>query len=219
MADDSKPADDREDMRPTSEVQPTGAEIPARTTPPSRPGRSEAVLHRRIDARTVLYLAGSIITVLLLVVGGTYAWKEWVVRGLEGRFAAERNQLSTTQRQALDVQARDLLRLAARPLAWAVRAELLRGNVGQVDDYFREFVRERGVNSVLLVGPDGKILLATNRKLETQAADGAVSKTILEAPDVTFDEAGGVLRLGVPVMGFDRRLGLLVIDYNPAAKR
>ena len=219
MADDSKPADDREDMRPTSEVQPTGAEIPASTTPPSGPDRIEAVLHRRIDARTVLYLTGGIITVLLLVVGGTYAWKEWVVRGLERRLAAERNQISTTQRQALDVQARDLLRLAARPLAWAVRAELLRGNVGQVDDYFREFVRERGVNSLLLVGPDGKILLATNRKLETQAADASVSKSLLEAPDVTLEEAGGLLRLGVPVMGFDRRLGLLVIDYDPAAKR
>ena len=173
----------------------------------------------RSGVRRALYLTGGVFLVLLLLVGGTYAWKVWTERGLERRFAAERSQLSTTQRQALAVQARDLLRLAARPLGWAVRAELLRGNVGQVDDYFREFVRERGVSSVLLVGPDRKILLASNRKLETQAADAFVSKTILDAPDVTIEEAGGLIRLGVPVMGFDRRLGVLVIDYDPAAQR
>lgn len=219
MTDDAEPASEREELKPTPEEQPAGAAASPSTTPLLGPGRAEAVLRRGIDARTALYLAGGAIAVLLLFVGGTYAWKEWAVRGLESRFVAERNQLSTTQRQALDMQARDLLRLAARPLAWAVRAELLRGNVGQVDDYFREFVRERGVTSVLLVGPEGKILLASNRKLETQAADGTVSKALLEAPDVTIEEAGGLLRLGVPVMGFDRRLGLLVIEYDPAAKR
>jgi len=219
MADDSKPAGDREEMTPIPGVEPARPEVPARATPPAGRGRVGAALRRRIAERPVVYLAAGVVTVLLLLVGGTYVWKEWAVRSLERRFAAERGQLSTAQRQALGVQARDLLRLAARPLAWAVRAELLRGNVGQVDDYFREFVRERGVNAVLLVGPDGKILLATNRKLETQAADAFVSKTIIEAPDVMLEEVGGVLRLGVPVMGFDRRLGLLVIDYDPAAKR
>jgi hypothetical protein len=218
MADELTLAGDREETTLTPDVQPANAEAPAGSTPPLGTGPSGAVPRRKIEARTVFYLAGGVITVLLLLVGGTYAWKVWVVRGLERRFAAEQNQLATTQRQALNVQARDMLRIAARPLAWAVRAELLRGNVGQVDDYFREFVRERGVNSVLLVGPDGKILLATNRKLETQAADAFVSKTVLETPDVTIEEAGGLLRLGVPVMGFDRRLGLLVIDYDPGAK-
>jgi hypothetical protein len=218
MADEVKPGVEAAGTAPSPLPQPDAAEGSAGAKPAAGPGRISAALRGWLDARTVLYLTGGVLTLLLLLIGGSYLFKVWEMRGLERRFAAERDQLSTAQRQALDLQARDLLRLAARPLAWAVRAELLQGNLGQVDDYFREFVRERGVTAVLLVGPDGKILLATNRKLETQAAEAFVSKTLLQAPDATLEETGGLVRLAVPVMGFDRRLGLLVIDYDPAAR-
>ena len=219
MADDSMPAGNGGELKPAAEVQAEGPKTAPDTPRPEAAGGVVAVPPGRFKAHTLLYLSGGAFLVVLLLLGGAYGYRVWEMRGLEQRFALERSQVSTAQRRALDVQARDLLRLAARPLAWAVRAELLRGNLGQVDDYFREFVRERGVNSVLLVAPDGKILLATNRKLETQAADTLVPKAILDAPDVSLETAGGLLRLGVPVMGFDRRLGLLVIDYDPAAQR
>jgi hypothetical protein len=222
MSDEVKPGGEGRDSVPgagamitvESSATPNETSVAAQRSP----GRVEALLRRFFDARTVLWVTGGLVVVLLLLVGGTYFWNIWTVRGLEREFAAERDKVSSAQRQALNLQARDLLRLASRPLAWSVRAELLRGNVGQVDDYFREFVREPGVNSVLLVGADGKILLASNRKLETQAADAHVSKALLEAKDATLEESGTQLRLGVPVMGFDRRLGLLVIDYDPVAR-
>jgi len=219
MADESMPGGSGGELKPATEVQPEGPQAALGAPPPGGLGGVPAAPRGRFSTRTMLYLLGGAVLVVLLILGGAYGWRAWEMRGLERRLALERSQLSTAQQQALEVQARDLLRLAARPLAWAVRAELLRGNIGQVDDYFREFVRERGVNSVLLVAPDGKIQLATNRKLETQAAATVVPKAILDAPDVSLEAAGGLLRLGVPVMGFDRRLGLLVIDYDPAAKR
>ena len=219
MADDSMPAGNGGELKPAAEVQLEGPQTASGAPQPEGAGGATATPSARSNARTLFYLLGGAILVVLLLLGGAYGWQVWQMRGLERQFALEKSQLSTAQRQALDVQAKDLLRLAARPLAWAVRAELLRGNVSQVDDYFREFVRERGVNSVLLVAPDGKIMLATNRKLETQAADTVLPKAMLDAPDVTLEAAGNLLRLGVPVMGFDRRLGLLVIDYDPAAKR
>jgi hypothetical protein len=171
-------------------------------------------LARLRGPRLPLYLLGAVVVVLGLSVVAVYVWKAVAVRGLEERLAAERSALSSAQREALTVQARDLLRLTARPLAWAVRAEMLRGNLGQVDDYFREFVRERGVTSLMLVGKDGRIALATNRKLETQAADGLVSRELLAAADVAVAESGTSMRMVVPVMGFDSRLGTLVIDFD-----
>ncbi len=181
---------------------------PAGASEPARPPRS----------RLTLYLTGGVITLLILLAAGVWVWKALAVRSLEARLASARNESSSARRQALTMQARDLLRLTARPLAWAIRAELLRSNLGQVDDYFREFVRERGVSSLMLVGPDGRIVLATDRKRETQPADGLVSKALLEATDVAVEEAGTTLRLGVPVMGFDKRLGLLVVDYDSQAR-
>jgi hypothetical protein len=183
-------------------VATTGAE--AGTSAPTRPTRR----------RLAIYLTGTIIALLVLAALAVYVWKTIAVRGLEARFAAERIESSSAQRQALTTQARDLLRLTARPLAWSVRAEMLRGNLGQVDDYFRELVHERGVASLILVDKDGRIALATNRKLETQPATSVISKTLLEAPDVASEESGSSLRLAVPVMAFDRRIGTLVVDYD-----
>lgn len=199
---------------PTLAHAATEPAVPQPAAPPAR-----STLWQRLRRNPVVMTVGAAILLLLLVAGSLYLWKVWAVRSAEQRFAAERTQFSTAQRQAIEGQSREMLRLAARPLAWAVRAELLRGNVGQVDDYFREFVREHGVNAMLLVGPDRKVQLATNRKLETQAADGLVSKAILDAVDVTVEVIGTGMRMGVPVMGFDRKLGVLVIDYDASAQR
>jgi hypothetical protein len=165
-----------------------------------------------------MYLTGSVIALLVLAALSVYVWKTIAVRGLEARLAAARVESSSAQRQALTTQARDLLRLTARPLAWSVRAEMLRGNLGQVDDYFRELVHERGVSSLILVDKDGRIALATNRKLEMQPAASVISKALLEAPEVASEESGSSLRLAVPVMAFDRRIGTLVVDYDLQAQ-
>jgi hypothetical protein len=167
--------------------------------------------------RLALYATGGAVGALALVAIGTYAWNVVTVGRLQARFAAERAQASSAQQQALQGQARELLRLTARPLAWSVRAELLRGNLGQIDDYFRELVRERGVSALLLVDKDGRIALATNRKLETQPAASVVSKALLEAPDFAVEESATTLRMAVPVMSFDRRIGTLVVDYEKNA--
>jgi hypothetical protein len=167
--------------------------------------------------RLLLYVGGGLVAALALLALGIYAWNLVTVGRLQARYEAERAQSSSARKQALSGQARELLRLSARPLAWSIRAELLRGNLGQVDDYFREFVRERGVTSLLLVDKDGRVALATNRKLETQSAASLVSKTLLETADIAVEESGTTLRMAVPVMGFDRRLGTLVIDYDTQA--
>jgi hypothetical protein len=171
-----------------------------------------------LRSRLTLYLVGALIALLVLLAAAVYVWKTIAVRGLEERLAAERSASSSAQREALAMQARDLLRLTVRPLAWAVRAEMLRGNLGQVDDYFREYVRERGVSSLMLVGKDGRVALATNRKLETQAAEALVSRALLDAGDVAIEESGTSLRMAVPVMGFDSRLGTLVVDFDTHAR-
>jgi hypothetical protein len=181
-------------------------------------GTGTGGLAAALRRRWRLYLAGTVVVVLALVVGAVYVWKTVAVRRLEARLSAERSASTSAQHQALTTQARDLLRLTARPLAWAVRAEMLRNNLGQVDDYFREFVRERGVAALILVDKDGRIALATNRKLETQSAEAFVAKSLLDSSDVAVEEAGTTLRLVVPIMGFDRRLGTLVVDYDTQGK-
>jgi len=205
----------RPDDGTTAEAAPATPATPASSAPASATPVSEPARPRR---RRAVYVTAAVVALLVLAALSVYVWKTIAVRGLEARLAAERVQSSSARRQALDAQARELLRLTARPLAWSVRAEMLRGNLGQVDDYFRELVRERGVSSIILVDEKGKIALATNRKLETQPAASVISKALLEAPEVASEESGSSLRLAVPVMAFDRRIGTLVIDYDLQAK-
>jgi hypothetical protein len=170
---------------------------------------------RIVVPRRVLYGAGGVAALLVLLPLAFYAWRALTVRGLERQMETQKTEMVEARQQALKLQARDMLRLSARPFAWAVRAEMLRGNLGQVDDYLRQFVRETGVRSLMLVGKDGKIQLASDRKLETQSAEPLVSREIRNATDVVIEEPGDFIRMGVPVMGFDDRMGVLVIDYAP----
>jgi hypothetical protein len=168
--------------------------------------------------RPLLYASAGIFVALILLVLGMYVWKTMAVRDAEQRMEAQRAELTTARRQALESQARGMLRLTGRPLAWAVRAEMLRNNLEQVDDYFNDFVREPGIVGVILIGKEGKVLLATNRKLVGQPAQDVVSKAVLEATGVTVEESEGVQRLAVPVMSFNERLAVLAVDYRPVGE-
>ncbi len=182
---------------------PPASDAPVTTTSP------------RFVSRWLLQAAGVVCGVLLLLVLGVFAWRALSVTRLERRITVERDQMAVAKREALRLQARDMLRLAARPLAWAVRGEVTRNNLGQVDDYLRLFVREPGVRALMFVGNDGRVALATDRKLETQDAAGLVSGAIRTATDVVIEESAGFIRMGVPVMGLDNRMGVLVVDYAP----
>ncbi len=170
---------------------------------------------RRIALRLFIYTTGTIIFILVLLVLGVYVWKTLAVRSLEQRLEFQETEMARERQQALHVQARDMLRLTALPLAWAVRTEMMRGNLNQIDDYFRDFVKETGVLSVLLIDRENRVALASNRKLEAQPADSVVSQAIQNADNIVIEESESFLRLGVPIMSFNEKLGILVVDYRP----
>lgn len=196
-----------------------GEEPPAASDKPEPKEAKEAKSLQVLVPRWALYAAGAIVLLLILLPLGVYVWRALTVRSMANRLEAQQAEMAGARREALKLQARDMLRLAARPLGWAVRTEMLRSNLSQVDDYIRQFVREPGVRSLILVGKDGRILLASDRKLETQSAAPLVSKAIREAMDVVVEESGDSTRIGVPIMGFDDRLGVLVVDYAPPAQQ
>ena len=158
------------------------------------------------------------ILLLILLALGIYIWKELAVQSLELKMEDQQTEMVKEQQKALDAQTRTMLRLTALPLAWAVRGEMMEGNLSQVDNYFRDFVREEGVLSVFLIGQENKVVLATNKKLETQSADQVVSQAIQDAENVLIEKSDSVFRLGVPIMSFNEKLGILVVDYEPRPK-
>jgi len=101
-------------------------------------------------------------------------------------------------------------------LAWAVRGELIRNNLDQVDQFFNEMVRMERVERVVLAGQDGKVLLSSDKRFQGGDFAALYPAELLGAPQVAvLAGAEGKKRLVLPVMGLSARLGTVVMDYAP----
>lgn len=174
---------------------------------PSSPGRLTGGEVDSSSRRRALSI-GRVVVALLLVAAAMYAWKE---------IATFREQRRV--RQDVERRTGELLRLAAVPLAWAVRTEVMGDNLGQVEAYFDRFVKEPHVRRLILADAGGRIVVSTDTSLEGKEAGLALPDTPLDANDVRVETPQeGFYRLVVPVMGFDSRLGTLVVEYAPAIR-
>lgn len=161
-----------------------------------------------------------IIGLLLLVVVGVYAWKEIQLGNVRGEAEERRQTLVERAGERVDERTRGLLRLSAQPLGWAVRSEMIRRNLDQVDAYLTEFVQEEGVESAVLAGERDSVLVATDRRFQGARFSEHFPAELLERDRTAVEEAeDGRLRLIVPILGINRRLGTLVVVYRPEELR
>lgn len=186
--------------------------------------QSRQWLARLQETRLPLWV-GLLLLVLLLAV---FAWQQVAVGRAEARlaneraamtqkFEADRASLVGQVRERAAAQAEASRRRFALALAWAVRGELIRNNLDQVDQYFAELVRQPGHALVLLAAPDGKVLVSTDRRHLGADAAGLVPAEALGQAEITLRaEADGAKLLSIPVMGLNARLGTVLLRYQEA---
>lgn len=174
--------------------------------------RMESKPQARRGSHWRLWLA--LILLVLLVLGAVYLWKLWSERQLNAHYEATQQTVLQRSQQALTQQSIELLRFSTVPLTWAIRQEMMAGNLGQINSYFLELIREPYVRQITLIRPDGLILLSTNKKLEGQRIEAAFPTALLNVtkPEVGQDPQGNI-RIALPVMGLNQKLGLLVVSY------
>lgn len=151
----------------------------------------------------------AVIVVLAIATLWFAIWRLVSVGSLEGKVRAERK----AARAAMIAQSGELLQLSATPMAWAIRAELLANDVGDIDAYMQKLIKEKYVKRIVLIDASGTIIASTNTKLKGQLARVAVPDVALASTQPTVAQAGEDLRLVVPVMDFERQIATLVIDY------
>jgi hypothetical protein len=145
----------------------------------------------------------------LLLIVIVYFWKD-----IQGR--NERKAILEKANIELKSKNHEMMVLLCKPLVWAIRAELLRNNLEQVDIFTSDLVKEKNFKSITLVEPSGNIIISTNKKLEGQPASALFDTAILSTDStVVISMENGELLVASPVMGYDKRLGTLVINYNP----
>lgn len=155
------------------------------------------------------------ILIALIVLIGLWIWKSMETSAV--RKNAETNQQALrTEASGLIVKTHEEhLKLLAKPFVWAVRTEMLQGNMRQVNVYMNEMVKEKNFQRIALVNDKGIIVASTNKKDE-----GKPFSTIEGSSDLTSNQTNiqtqqdNVISLTSPVMGLNNRLGTLYFKYS-----
>ncbi|HSJ80132.1 MAG TPA: hypothetical protein VK910_02875 [Thiobacillus sp.] len=101
------------------------------------------------------------------------------------------------------------------PLAWAIRREMMGGNLDQVDQYVTDLVKLQGFEGVTVAQADGVVVVASDRRHLGTAFGSLYTERYLTAEQITAEEtAPGQWLLVVPVMGLNARLGTVAIEYQ-----
>lgn len=164
----------------------------------------------KTNSKLVFILYGVIV---LLLFGGAYLLyknaqinREFTQERSEMRATVRKNQLQNDQQQ---------LTFGIKTFAWAVRNSLLQNKPGEINEYFNTLVRGRGIKEMLLVGDDGNVMISTNKKNQGIAFTDRFPGYLLHREEVYFDEKQPY-ELSAPITAPNKRLGTLVMFYNPA---
>jgi len=190
----------------------------------ANPAASTGVLGKLTAVKLPLWV--SLVLVILWAI--SFAWQSLAQKRLEAKLETDRAAMTAqadNDRQAMLGQLRARageaseasLREFGTALAWAVRGEMIRNNLDQIDQFFTEIVKLPGTERALLAGADGKVAVSTDRRHLGAEASTVVPPEALLLPQVTVrSEADGTLLLVVPVMGLNDRLGTVFVTRRSA---
>ncbi len=148
---------------------------------------------------------------LLLIIGGIYALVR--INAVERQSRTQRRELVTEYESRLDSLKIEGMERAVRTLSWAIRSELSRQNMEQVDQFFSTFINEQDVQRLRLIDPaTGDVILSTDRNDQNTQVTRA---RILQAEEVFSMRRESMIEVVSPIMGLNERLGILVVDMTP----
>ena len=134
------------------------------------------------------------------------------MRNLENEYVVQKNQLVNNYELEIDSLNIANIELTVKTFSWAVRSELMRENMDQVNQLMNTFVQEPNIQNVKLIDQeDARIVISTNKKEEGQEI---VNKELLSTDSSTTFKDTSLIRIVTPIMGLNKKLGLLVVEVE-----
>lgn len=148
-----------------------------------------------------------------------FAWKLIAVSKVESDMAKKlENERVVIIQQAREYADQQYIKEEERfgqVLSWAVRGELIRNNIEQIDQYLSEIVKMKDTERVVLIGDDGQLLVSTDKRLEEAKGVEIFPKEILNLQKITIkSDVDGKKILVVPVMGLNKKIATVVVSYK-----
>ena len=167
----------------------------------------------QLPAKYAVVLVGVIVII--------FAWKLIAVSKVESdmgkKLENERVIITQQAREYADKQYLKEEERFGQVLSWAVRGELIRNNLDQIDQYLSEIVKMKDTERVVLIGDDGQLLVSTDKRLEEAKGTELFPKEILNLQKITVkSDVDGRKIMVVPVMGLNKKIATVVVSYKLA---
>ena len=164
---------------------------------------------RRLALMRVFFAAA------LLVGYGLFVWQFLDAHSLASAREEKRLALASKARTVLRDQLHSTMRLAAQPLGWMVRRDMLAADFSQVRRTFNRLAEDPRVRQLMLVRNDGKILVCTDRTMEGREFDSYLRDSYRHATGVSMDRTeDGLLRVVIPLPGDYGNIGTVILSYQ-----
>ena len=138
-----------------------------------------------------------------------------VITFLWGTIKNSRTEKRLTEKyeQELNQLRSDVGEELIRVFAWSIRSELTRNNEEQAHQYMLEMLRGGlAIKNVQYIDlATGTITFSSDKKEEgSKVADSELLKISTRQHEIS----GNVMKLMSPVMGFDRQLGVVIVEWD-----
>jgi len=154
--------------------------------------------------------------VIILLFAALWIWKAAEINNLKKENEKKETLLRQKAIELLSQSDYKYLKLLAKPYVWAIRKEMMKGNIEAVNLYANDMVKEKNFQTITVVDDKGMVISSTNKKLEGKSyasvGNGAYlsnDSTLVNKVDDTAFEVSS------PVMGFNKRIGTLIFNYTP----
>jgi hypothetical protein len=175
--------------------------------------------NKQIDKRSFFASTRNKILVAILGVivlfSALWIWKSVEINTVKKE--SERREQALKRRADEVLMEADLkyMKLIAKPYVWAIRTEMMRGNIDAVNLYANDMVKEKNFQSIMVTDDKGVIVSSTDKKLEGKGFSTIGKNVYLTTDSTIVDQVNNnTLAVSSPVMGFNKRIGTLIFNYT-----
>lgn len=163
------------------------------------------------SGKTLLITIG----VALLLIAIIWIWKSAQINNAEEEAQKRHQQVEQDAKDYVMQTHKEHLELLAKPFVWALRADMMAGNLNQINLYVTDLVKENNFELVAIANNEGTIVSSTNKKDEGQSFTTIGNENALNNNSTEVIRMNdNILQLTSPIMGFNSRLGTLFIRYK-----
>jgi hypothetical protein len=157
-----------------------------------------------------------IIVLMIIIPLFVYLWKQSEIKNLKEKYDKDIAGITAKANSTIDENNKKNIEQLTRVFSWAVRSEMLRNNMEQVDNYMTDLVKTADLNNISAVKTDGIVVLSTDKKFEGNIYPGPIANELAQINQTVSrtGENGDIISI-CPIMGIDNRIGTLIITYTP----